>query len=200
MKLILASSSPRRKDLLASFGKPFSIDVPDVDESLLPGEDPSTHVRRLALEKARTVQERHDAGLVVAADTIVVLDGNIIGKPDDEADARRMLGALSGRTHRVYTGVAVADSATGTMISRVVCSRVTISPIDEEEIARYVATGEPLDKAGSYAVQGLGGKYVSRVNGSLSNVIGLPLEDLRELFSAAGWTAPFPKEPLRENS
>lgn len=200
MKLILASSSPRRKDLLASFGKPFSIDVPDVDESVLPGEDPSSHVRRLALEKARTVQKRHDAGLVVAADTIVVLDGSIIGKPDDEADARRMLGTLSGCTHQVYTGVAVADAAAGTAGSRVVCSSVTISPISEEEIARYVATGEPLDKAGSYAVQGLGGKYVSRVDGSLSNVIGLPLEELRELFSAAGWAAPFPKEPLRENS
>lgn len=200
MKLILASSSPRRKDLLASFGKPFSVDIPDVDESLLPGEDPSSHVRRLALEKARTVQKRHDAGLVVAADTIVVLDGNIIGKPDDEADARRMLGSLSGRTHQVYTGVAVADAAAGTAVSRVVCSSVTISTIGEEEIARYVATGEPLDKAGSYAVQGLGGKYVSRVNGSLSNVIGLPLEELRKLFNVAGWAAPLPKEPLRENS
>jgi septum formation protein len=200
MKLILASSSPRRKDLLSSFGKPFSVDVPDVDESLLPGEDPSSHVRRLALEKARTVQKRHNAGLVVAADTVVVLDGSIIGKPDDEADARCMLGTLSGRTHQVFTGVAVADAATGTAGCRVVSSSVTISPIGEEEIARYVATGEPLDKAGSYAVQGLGGQYVSRVEGSLSNVIGLPLEELRELFSAAGWAAPFPEEPLRENS
>jgi len=200
MKLILASSSPRRKDLLASFGKPFTIDVPDVDESLLPGEDPSAHVRRLALDKARTVAGRHDDGLVVAADTIVVLDGRIIGKPEDEADARRMLGTLSGRSHHVYTGLAVADAAAGTVMSRVACSRVTISSIGEEEIARYVATGEPLDKAGSYAVQGLGGKYVSRVNGSLSNVIGLPLEELRELFIAAGWAAPFPEGPSRENS
>jgi len=200
IKLILASSSPRRKDLLASFGEPFTVDVPDVDESLLPGEDPPAHVRRLAVEKARTVEKRHDGGLVVAADTIVVLDGFIIGKPEDEADARRMLGMLSGRSHQVYTGVAVVDAATGTMMSRVACSRVTISPIGEEEISRYVATGEPLDKAGSYAVQGLGGKYVSRVNGSLSNVIGLPLEDLRELLIAAGWDAPFPEEPPRENS
>jgi len=200
MKLILASSSPRRKDLLASFGKPFIIDIPDVDESLLPGEDPSAHVRRLALDKARTVVTRHDGGLVVAADTIVVLDGLIIGKPGDEADARRMLGALSGRSHQVYTGVAVADAAAGTAASRVACSLVTIASIGEEEIARYVATGEPLDKAGSYAVQGLGGKYVSRVNGSLSNVIGLPLEELRELFLSAGWAAPFPEVPPRENS
>ena len=200
MKLILASSSPRRKDLLAAFGKPFIIDIPDVDESLLPGEDPPSHVRRLALDKARTVEKRHDSGLVIAADTIVVLDGLIIGKPEDEADARRMLGSLSGRTHQVYTGVAVADSAAGTVMSRVACSRVTIASVGEEEIARYVATGEPLDKAGSYAVQGIGGKYVSRVNGSLSNVIGLPLEELRELFVAAGWTPPFPAEPSRENS
>jgi septum formation protein len=200
MRLILASSSPRRKDLLASFGKSFIIDVPDVDESLLPGEEASAHVRRLALDKARTVVKRHDGGLVVAADTVVVLDGLIIGKPEDEADARRMLGTLSGRSHQVYTGVAVADAAAGTAASRVACSLVTIASIGEEEIARYVATGEPLDKAGSYAVQGLGGKYVSRVNGSLSNVIGLPLEELRELFLSSGWAAPFPEVPPRENS
>lgn len=195
MKLILASSSPRRKELLARFGLAFDVDVPDVDESLLPGEDPRTHVGRLAAGKAEEVAGRHGEGLVIAADTVVVLDGRIIGKPRDKADARRMLGELSGRTHRVYTGVTVADASSGTGSTRVVRSSVTMSEIDPGEIARYVDTGEPLDKAGSYAVQGLGGKFVSRVEGSLSNVIGLPLDELRELLADAGCDLPSAEIP-----
>jgi septum formation protein len=196
VRLILASSSPRRKELLARFGLAFVIDAPDVDESLLPGERPRAHVGRLAAVKAEEVAGRHGEGLVIAADTVVVLDGKIIGKPRDEADARRMLGELSGRTHRVYTGVTVADAASGTASTRVVRSSVTMLEIDPGEIARYVDTGEPLDKAGSYAVQGLGKKFVSRVEGSLSNVIGLPLDELRELVADAGCDLPDAQGPI----
>jgi septum formation protein len=196
VKLILASSSPRRKELLARFGLAFVIDVPDVDESLLPGEDPRAHVRRLAAVKAEEVAGRHGEGLVIAADTVVVLGGKIIGKPRDEADARRMLRELSGKTHRVYTGVTVADAASGTASTRVVRSSVTMLEIAPGEIARYVDTGEPLDKAGSYAVQGLGRKFVSRVEGSLSNVIGLPVDELRELMADAGCDLPRAEGPF----
>lgn len=200
MKIVLASSSPRRKALLDTLGLPFTVEVPDVDEGLLPAEEPSAHVLRLAVEKARIVAGRHASGLVIGADTIVVLDGRIIGKPEDPAEARQMLGELAGRTHRVFTGVAVADAATGRVTSRVACSRVTMAAMEPEEIVRYVGTGEPLDKAGAYAVQGLGGRYVSRVDGSLSNVIGLPLEDLRQLLGEAGCGTALAKAPSREKS
>jgi septum formation protein len=200
MKIILASSSPRRRELLGALGLSFTIDVPDVDERLLPGEDPRTHVLRLAAEKARKVAGRHGGGLVIAADTVVVLDDRIIGKPEDEAEARRILERLAGKTHRVYTGVAVADAAGGSVESKVACSRVTMSAMGKGEIAGYVATGEPLDKAGAYAVQGLGGRFVSRVSGSLSNVIGLPLEELAELLEEAGCRVTLPADVRREKS
>ena len=172
----------------------FTVRVPDVDERPLPGERPGPHVRRLALAKAREVARglgpRCGAQWVLGADTVVVLDGRILGKPRDARDAAMMLAGLSGRTHEVLTGVALVPVAGGRSRTAVVRSRVEMKPFDRTAIRRYVACGEPLDKAGAYAVQGRGRHLVSRVSGSLSNVIGLPLERLVRLFAAAGRSVP----------
>lgn len=194
--LVLASSSPRRRELLSRLGVSFTIVVPEVDEAVLPGESPTDHVQRLARSKALAVAGPLTAGLVIGADTVVVLDGRIIGKPRDRKDAEAMLGGLAGRTHRVYSGIAVADAASEEVHVDVACSRVTIRPIGTNEIRRYIASGEPLDKAGAYAVQGEGGRYVTGVEGSLTNVIGLPLEELRTLLRRAGLVLPRPAGPL----
>jgi septum formation protein len=188
--LVLASSSPRRRRLLRGLGVPFSVRVPDVDERPRPRELPGPHVRRLARAKASAVARQLTPGCgarwVVGADTVVVLDGEILGKPRDAADARGMLARLSGRTHEVLTGVALVPAAGGRARTAVVRSRVRMKPFDGATIARYVAGGEPLDKAGAYAVQGRGRRLVAGVDGSLTNVVGLPLERLRTLFAAAG--------------
>jgi len=194
--LVLASSSPRRRELLGHFGIDFTVKVPDVDESILPREDPVSHVRRLAQAKAAKVAEGEKEGLVVGADTVVVLDGEIIGKPGNREDAIRMLAALAGRTHRVYTGVAVTALPAGATKAFVVCSRVTMAPIAESEIRRYVDGGEPLDKAGAYAVQGEGKKYVTEVRGPLTNVIGLPLQALHRLLRHSGLPVTLPETRL----
>ena len=194
--LILASSSPRRRELLGHFGVDFTVKVPAVDESLLPNEDPVAHVRRLAQAKAAKVASEAEEGLVIGADTIVVLDGEIIGKPEDQEDAIRMLSALAGRTHRVYTGVAVTALPSGGTKMYVVCSRVTMAPIGESEIRRYVEGGEPLDKAGAYAVQGEGKKYVTEVRGSFTNVVGLPLQALHRLLLHFDLPVPLPETRL----
>ena len=188
--VVLASSSPRRRRLLRELGVEFSVRVPDVDERPLPGELPGPHVRRLALAKARAVARGLDPGCgaqwIVGADTVVVLDGKILGKPRDAGDAEGMLSRLSGRTHEVLTGVALVPAAGGRARTAVVRSRVEMKPLGEAVIRRYVAGGEPLDKAGAYAVQGRGRHLVARVSGSLTNVIGLPLERLGRLFATAG--------------
>jgi septum formation protein len=191
--LVLASSSPRRRRLLRQLGVSFSVREPAVDERPLPGELPGPHVRRLALAKARAVARDLEAGSgarwVLGADTVVVLDGRILGKPRDDKDAAKMLARLSGRTHEVLTGVALVPTAGGRARSAVVRSRVKMKPFDETVIRSYVAGGEPLDKAGAYAVQGRGRHLVARVSGSLTNVIGLPLERLGRLLAAAGRAA-----------
>jgi len=188
--VVLASSSPRRHRLLRELGLAFSVLVPDVDERPLPDELPGPHVRRLALAKARAVVRRLSpecgAQWVVGADTVVILDGRILGKPRDARDAQEMLADLSGRTHEVLTGVALVPVAGGRTRTAVVRSRVTMKPFDEATIRRYVAGGEPLDKAGAYAVQGRGRHLVARVSGSRTNVIGLPLERLGRLLAAVG--------------
>ena len=187
--IVLASSSPRRRRLLRGLGLTFSVRLPDVDERPLPGELPGPHVRRLALAKARAVARGLAPGCgaqwVLGADTVVVLDGRILGKPRDASDARGMLARLSGRTHEVLTGVALVPAAGGRARTSVVRSRVEMKPFDGPTILRYVAGGEPLDKAGAYAVQGRGRHLVARVSGSLSNVVGLPLERLRRLMTAS---------------
>jgi septum formation protein len=187
--IVLASSSPRRRRLLRELCERFSVRIPDVDERPLPGELPGPHVRRLALAKARTVARELAPGSgarwVIGADTVVVLDGIILGKPRDAGAAEKMLARLSGRTHEVLTGVALVPVAGGRARTTVVRSLVVMKPFDEAAIRNYVASGEPLDKAGAYAVQGRGRQLVARVSGSLSNVVGLPLEKLRRLLATA---------------
>ena len=181
--VILASASPRRHDLLSQIGVRFEVRVPDIDESPAEGEDPVGYVRRLAIAKAAAVSSAGDE-LVIAADTTVDLEAMIMGKPSDDGDARSMLRRLSGRTHRVHTGVAVRLGARE--LADVCTTSVTFVPLDEATIDWYVATGEPLGKAGSYALQGAGAALVAGVDGSVSNVIGLPLHLLVDLAGRLG--------------
>jgi septum formation protein len=191
--LVLASASPRRRELLARTGLPFDVVPADIEEVARPGESPEALAERLAREKARAVADRFAASparLVIGSDTVVVVGGDVLGKPRDAAHAEALLGRLVGRTHRVLTGVAVASSAEPAVRSRVVESLVRMRGASAEEIRRYVATGEPLDKAGAYALQGEGRRFVLEVEGSETNVIGLPLEETLTLLAEAGLRAP----------
>jgi septum formation protein len=183
-RLVLASGSPRRRQLLETIGLRFDAIPPDIDETPHPNEDPRAYVERLAREKAGAVTAS-PGDVVLAADTTVAFDGHILGKPADAADARRMLLLLSDQTHEVHTGMAVRTG--GRTVTRVATTFVTMVTISEADIAWYVGTGEPLDKAGAYALQGAGGLLVRAVEGSSSNVVGLPLAELAELLAAAGW-------------
>jgi septum formation protein len=184
--IILASNSPRRKDLLRQLGVDFSIDPADVDERVLPNELPEGYAVRVALDKARLAASRAGAGIVIAADTIVVVDDEILGKPADAGDAERMLKMLSGKVHRVITGLAVMDAATGKTLTRTSITRVWFRRLARREITSYIATGEPLDKAGAYGIQGLGALLVDRIDGCYFNVVGLPLSLLGELLRGFG--------------
>ena len=201
MRLILASASPRRADLLRSAGIEFDVSHANVDESVLPGETPEEHVRRLADAKARAVLARAGARPVLGADTVVVVDGQILGKPRDDGDARRMLRLLSGRQHVVMTGVCLLNSAGpakaghyeqrgGPAKARhyihVTVTTVEFAALTDAEIDGYVASGEPADKAGAYAVQGLASRFVTRIDGSYSNVVGLPVDVVYRLCKLAG--------------
>jgi septum formation protein len=180
MTLVLASASPRRAELLRAAGYSFVVDPVDVDESARPGEAPEAHVRRLARDKALAGSRQHPAAPVLGADTVVVLDGAILGKPRDDGDARRMLARLSGRIHQVLTGVAVALN--GRISDAVDVSAVTMTAWTEDEIAAYVASGEPRDKAGAYAIQGWASRRVERLEGSWSGVVGLPIAVVHRLL------------------
>lgn len=181
--LVLASGSPRRRELLAGLGVDFTVRPVDVDETPLRREAPHDYVLRLGRAKGAA---RIDAGeVVLAADTIVVLDGDLLGKPEGPAQAIAMLGRLAGRRHEVLTGVSVRDAA-GFEALAVESTRVDLSAMSEAEIRWYVDTGEPLDKAGAYAVQGLGALFVDRLEGSYSNVVGLPLARTYRLFQEIG--------------
>ena len=175
--LILASASPRRRHLLAALGVPFTVLPVDVDEHPHAGEAPVAFARRMADEKARAAS-RLRAGWVLGADTIVELDGTIFGKPLDGADAAVMLARLAGRTHVVRTAVALLAPSGATADTIVVATEVSFRPLDAATIAAYVATGEPLGKAGAYAIQGDGAQLIDRVVGSYTNVIGLPLPEV----------------------
>jgi len=177
-RLLLASSSPRRLDLLQSCGLTPLVDSPESDERVLPGEGPAEIVRRLSLLKARVVAERDPGAWVIGGDTIVVTNGEVLGKPVDEADAARMLRLLQGTTHEVWGGFAVVSGRDHVAHSEVHTTRVTFTPMSEGCIRRYVASGEPLGKAGSYAIQGLGVQFVSAIEGSYTNVVGLNLPAL----------------------
>jgi septum formation protein len=185
VNLVLASASPRRRELLAGLGLQFTVRPADVDETPRDGEDPGAYVLRLAQEKAAAVA-RDQEELVLAADTTVVVDGEILGKPSDEEDARRMLRRLSGREHEVLTGLALCEAG-GRDASSVERSRVRMAALSEDEIAWYAASGEPLDKAGAYAIQGLGSLFVEAVAGNYSNVVGLPVPAVYRLFAALGY-------------
>lgn len=186
--LVLASGSPRRRDLLAALGLAFTVRAADIDETQLPGEAPEAYVLRLAREKARTAAERGSGAgeLVLAADTSVILDGDVLGKPRDAEEARAMLARLAGRGHTVLSGIALVDATTGREEADVVGTEVMMAAMSLDEIAWYVATGEPMDKAGAYAAQGLGSLFVERVAGNYWNVVGLPVPAVHRLFAHLG--------------
>lgn len=184
VEVILASQSPRRRELLTLVGIAHVVRPADIDESLLRGEEPVPHAERLARAKAHRLAERHPEAVVIAADTIVVLDGEIIGKPADVAEACATLARLSGRTHTVYTAIAVARG--GRTESAVEAVAVTFRALGSAEIADYVATGEPMDKAGAYGIQGFGATIVERIEGDYFSVMGLGLRRLVELLGRVG--------------
>jgi septum formation protein len=170
--LVLASRSPRRGEILRQAGIPFTVRAADVDESVLTGEPPEEYVQRLACAKARAIASA-PGEIVLGADTTVVVDGEILGKPADAADARRMLALLSGRSHRVLTGICLRRGAEA--IRDCAATTVVFAALTQSEIDEYVASGEPLDKAGAYGIQGLASKFVERIEGDYFNVMGLPV-------------------------
>jgi septum formation protein len=170
--LVLASQSPRRSEILRHAGIPFTVRVAEVDESVLPAESPADYVRRLAAAKAYAV-ESAEGETVLGADTTVVIDGEILGKPVDAADARRMLALLAGRRHEVLTGICLRQGTNATCDC--VTTGVVFAALSGAEIDQYVASGEPIDKAGAYAIQGLASKFVERIEGDYFNVMGLPV-------------------------
>ena len=186
MKFILASQSPRRRELLASIGLDFDVIPSAVPEVRDPGESPEEYVARLSREKAAAIAQTHGDRWIIAADTTVLLGEELLEKPLDAADARRMLATIAGKTHIVYTGVTLQHPARGHHDTRVAESEVRMLPLTEREIEWYVATGEPLDKAGAYAVQGIGAMFIDSIHGSYTNVVGLPLALLYQMLRRAG--------------
>ena len=176
-ELVLASASPRRRELLGQVGLIASVAPADIDETVLPGEAPAEHVVRLSEAKALAVAGRSEVNgrWFIGSDTVVVRDAAILGKPADATEAAAMLRSLSGRGHEVVSGYAVHDRASGRTLSGAVVTRVWFKALTEEEIAGYIASGEPFDKAGAYAIQGIGAFMVPRIEGSYPNVVGLPL-------------------------
>jgi septum formation protein len=184
--LILASASPRRAELLTSAGYEFSVEIANVDESVLPGEAPDLYVLRVARAKARQVADRcrKSGSAVLGADTTVVAGGEILGKPENRSDAIRMLQRLAGAVHEVLTGVVVIGD--GVESAEVVTTQVHLLPIDMDEIEWYVSTGEPDGKAGAYAIQGRAARFVDWIDGSWSNVVGLPVATVARMLRAVG--------------
>lgn len=202
-RLILASGSPRRRDILDQLGVRFQVEISGIDESMHPDEDPASHVQRLARDKGREVRERLRCSAhrsdptqiwVLSADTIVLLDGVVFGKPSDDADAVRMLRALSGRTHRVLTGLALCNLSGSFDDVSLHTTEVTFCELDEATMRGYVASGEARDKAGSYAIQGLGTGLVRAIRGSYTNVVGMPAAETLELLQRSGVLRSWPGE------
>ena len=194
VRIILASQSPRRRELLALVGIPHEVRPADLDETVWPGEIPEAHAERLARSKAEAIAAREPGAVVIGADTIVVLDGDILGKPNDEADAAATLRRLSGRTHTVHTAVAVARD--GHTVSGVESVEVTFRPLTDTQIETYIATGEPMDKAGAYGIQGYGAVIVERVHGDYFAVMGLALGRLVALLERVGVAYRFGAPPV----
>lgn len=183
--LILASASPRRRDLLAQLAVEFRCDAADIDESRQAGEDPADYVQRMAREKAAVVAARHPGSAVLAGDTSVIIGDDVLGKPVDHFDGLGMLARLSGRRHSVLTGICL-QTADGTRHCQVVTTGVDFLQLNREQCEAYLATDEPWDKAGGYAIQGLAGAFVRGIEGSYSNVVGLPLAETWQLLAANG--------------
>ena len=182
--LILASGSPRRRELLAKMGYTFEICTPDVDEHVAGHARDIVHT--LARRKAQAAAAHYTDGVIIASDTLVSLDGAPLGKPADAKEAHAMLAALSGREHEVFTGVCVLDVKTGQSETRTVRTGVTFREISAAEIDAYIATGEPMDKAGAYAIQGGAAPFVARLDGEYENVVGFPVAEVREMLSGFG--------------
>jgi septum formation protein len=189
MKLILASASPRRAEILRDAGLSFAVVSSAVDETPYPGEAPQALAQRLADAKADLVAARAvGTAIVIAADTVVALDGQLLGKPSSTDDARRMLEQLSGRTHSVHTGVSLIRLPDADRLHFVETTLVTLSQLTADEISQYLATEEPYDKAGSYAIQGRAGRYIPRIEGCYYNVVGMPLAHLIAALRELGWS------------
>ncbi len=178
--LILASKSPRRSNLLTKMGFSFTVHAPDVDENI--SGAPSDMVRLLAERKARAVSDLYDEGYIVAADTLVALSDRALGKPEDEADAYRMLSSLSGKNHQVYTGVCLMNAKTKAFVSKTVRSDVYFKALTPDEIKAYIDTKEPMDKAGAYAIQGGAARFIEKYEGSYDNIVGFPTEEFRRMY------------------
>ncbi|MGZ4873425.1 MAG: Maf family protein [Candidatus Angelobacter sp.] len=184
-ELILASSSPRRQELLREIGVPFRVHAAHINEDQITGEAPGAYALRLAREKAEAVAVQYPQSYVIGADTIVVVDGEVLGKPKDQGDAVRMLWRLSGRGHEVTTAVSMI--APGTLAkTRASTTKVYFRELAEDEIQRYVAGGEPMDKAGAYAIQGGASRWADRIEGEFSNVVGLPLSLVTDMLRTTG--------------
>lgn len=194
MKLILASASPRRAEILRDAGFSFELAQANIDEARLAGETARAMTRRLAEAKARAVAERLDAApeqaIVIGADTTVEVQGRLLGKPGSAKAARQMLLRLSGKTHRVVTSVVLLRLSDHARMIATESTRVRFAPMSPNEIAAYVSTGEPMDKAGAYAVQGIGGRFIERIDGCYFNVVGLPLARLYRMLVRLGWQSP----------
>ena len=183
LPLILTSGSPRRRELLDLMGLTYTVETPDVDESF--SGRPSETVMEISRRKAAAVAARHSDSIIIAADTLVFADG-ALGKPHTPERAKEMLRSLAGNWHHVYTGITVINTRSGRILRNVDKTRVHLVPMTEQEIDAYVATGEPLDKAGAYGIQGMGGMFVDRIDGSYSNVVGLPMSMLRIMLAQVG--------------
>ncbi|TCW41077.1 Maf family protein [Laceyella sacchari] len=190
-KIVLASGSPRRRELLAGLGVPFEVKTSQVDETFDPSSPPNAVAEELAHRKAKDVARQLDAALVIGADTIVVCDGEILGKPRDEQEAVQMLSRLQGRAHQVYTGIALVEVADGHVVRERVSHRMThvwMRSLSDEKISWYVDSKEPLDKAGAYGIQGLGACLIDKIDGCYFNVVGLSLVELDQMFQDMGYS------------
>lgn len=179
-KIILASASPRRREILSLTGLKFRVDPGDYEEDMDSGQEPHKLAKSLSLEKARSVAGKHRDALIIAADTFIVFRGRLLGKPHTAAEARRMLRQLNGREHSVITGFTLMDTESGKKLSRSVETRVWFRKLGLQELEAYIKSKEPLDKAGAYAIQGLGAAIVKKIEGDFFNVVGLPLSALVE--------------------
>ncbi len=184
--IYLASSSPRRRALLKQINLPHEVIAAEVDETLPPGMPPAQQVVTLSRRKALAAAARVPAGIIVAADTVVALGDRVLGKPEDRREALAMLEMLQGKTHKVYTGLTVLQVPGGRALSQYECTEVEMAPVSRAELLRYIGTGEPMDKAGAYGVQGLASVFVAGVRGCYFNVVGLPLHRLARMLHELG--------------